>query len=81
MSTQLDALVVQVEANTTVIGSAEALIAGLAVTLADIQAQLAAQNIDNATLNDLQAKLADADAGLAAAIAANTPAEPAPPTP
>ena len=67
----LTALTAQVAANTTVIGSALALINGFA-------AQLAAAGTDPAKLADLQNQLKTQDDALAAAVAANIPT--APPT-
>lgn len=65
----LTSLTAQVAQNTTVIGSAKALISGFA-------AQLAAAGTDPQKLADLQSQLASSDDDLAAAVAANTPGAP-----
>jgi hypothetical protein len=67
----LDDLTAQVAANTTAISSALALIKGFS-------AQLAAAGTDPAKLAALQASLKASDDALAAAVAANLPAGPAP---
>lgn len=75
MSAELDALTAEVAAVTTVEQSAIALINGLA-------AQLAAAGTDPAKLQALHDSLAASSTALAAAVAANTPADPpAPVTP
>jgi hypothetical protein len=79
MSTQLDALKAQLAQNTTVIGSAVALIGGLKQQLDD-----AIASGDVAQLQALSDQLAADDLALAHAVSANTPGgpvvEPAPPT-
>lgn len=71
--TALTDLQTQVASNTSVIKSAETLLSGLAAALA---AAIAAQQggDDGAALQALQAQLSTDDAGLAAAVVANTPA-------
>lgn len=71
----LDNLVTEVSETTTVQASAVVLLNSLSATVTDIKAQLAAQGIDNATLNDLSASLDTNTNALADAIVANTPAE------
>ncbi len=68
----LDDLTAQVAQNTTVEGSALTLIQGLA-------AQLAAAGSNPTALAALQTQLKTSADALAAAVAANTPAAPAPP--
>lgn len=63
----LDALTAQVAANTTVIQSAETLIAGLA-------AQIQAAGTDPVKLQAIVDQLTSDDSGLADAVAKNTPA-------
>jgi len=65
----LDDLTTQVGQNTTVEGSAVTLIQGLA-------AQIAAAGTDPAKLSALQTQLKTSADALAAAVTANTPAEP-----
>ena len=72
MSQAMDDLEAQVAANADVVSSAVTLIQGIA-------AQLAAAGTDPAKLKALQDSLKSSDDALAAAVAANTPAEP--PTP
>ena len=75
----ITALTAQVTANTTVIGSAEATITGIAAALATALASASANGATPAELAQitaLQATLANDDTGLAAAVAANTPAAP-----
>ncbi len=67
MAGELDALKAQVSQNTTVIGSAIALIQGL-------KAKLDAAGTDPAALAALSAELGAQDQALADAITANTPA-------
>ncbi len=67
MSQQLDDLTTEVSNNTTVTKSALTLIQGLAKQLADA-------GTDPAKLQALRDSLAENDAALAAAVAANTPA-------
>lgn len=77
---QITALTAQVQADTTVIGSAVKLINGIAAQIqAAVQAALAAgaTAAQLKALNDLQTQLKTNDDSLAAAVAANTP--PAPP--
>jgi len=69
MATDLTGLTASVSRNTTVIGSALALIQG-------ISAQLAAAGTDPAALAALKSSLDNQDDALAAAVAANTPAAP-----
>jgi len=69
MSAELDALTVQVAANTTVEQSAITLIQGLAT-------QIAALKNDPAAITALSASLKNSADALAAAITANTPAAP-----
>ena len=70
MSAALDALTAQVTATNTVIASALTLINGLA-------AEIAAAGTDETALAALTTSLTIADAQLATAVAANTPAAPA----
>lgn len=70
----LTALQASVAQNTTVIGSALTLIQGFA-------AQLAAAGTDPVALAALKSQLDTSDSGLAAAVAANTPAAAATPVP
>ncbi len=75
MSAELDALAVQVKANTDLEASAVSLIQGIA-------AQLTALKNDPAAITALSTQLASSASALAAAITANTPAAPpAPATP
>lgn len=78
--TALTDLQTRVASNTTVIESAETLLSGLA---AQLEAAIAAQKNgdDGAALQALQAQLSTDDAGLAAAVVANTPAAPPAPAP
>ena len=69
MSAELDALTAKVVETNTVMGSAVALIGGLA-------AQIEALKTDPAALSALAASLEGSKAALAAAILANTPAAP-----
>lgn len=71
----LDALVQEVTETETVQASAVALLNGLSAIVTDIKAQLAAQGIDNATLNQLKTNLDTSTTALADAVAANTPGE------
>lgn len=71
----LDNLVTEVSETTTVQASAVTLLNGLSAVITDVRAQLAAQGIDNATLNNLSANLDTSTNDLAAAVSANTPAE------
>lgn len=73
MTANLQALTQQVQANTTVEGSAVTLIQGLASQLA--AAIAASNNGDDAALPALQAQLQSSAAALAAAVSANTPAQ------
>lgn len=68
----LTALTAQVQANTTVVGSALTLIQGLAQQLADA-------GTDPVKLQALQDQLKASDDALAQAVAANTPAPPSSP--
>lgn len=78
MSTQLEALVAQVQATNGVMESAVTLINGLQAQLAQVQADLAAQGVTNAQLDALTTQLNQGDDALQALLAANSPA-PAPP--
>ena len=69
MSVQLDALTAQVAKNTDVVNSAIKLIG-------NIKAQLDAAGTDPVKLAALSATLGTDDDALAAAVVANTPAEP-----
>ena len=69
MGLELDALTAKVAETNTVMGSAVALIGGLA-------AQIEALKTDPAALSALAASLEGSKAALAAAILANTPAAP-----
>lgn len=69
----LDNLVNEVTETTTVQASAVTLLNGLKTQLDAAIAELAAQGIDNATLNNLSASLDTSTNDLAAAVAANTP--------
>lgn len=69
----LDNLVNEVSETTTVQASAVTLLNGLKAQLDAAIAELAAQGIDNATLNNLSASLDTSTNDLAAAVAANTP--------
>lgn len=71
MSAEFDALVAQVTENTTVEASAVTLIQGIAAQLAG--------NPTPAQVDALAAELKTSSDALAAAVAANTPAAPAPP--
>jgi ABC-type transporter Mla subunit MlaD len=74
----LDNLVKEVTETTDVMSSAVTLLNGLGATVKQIKAELAALNIDNATLNELSTALDTRANELAAAITANTDAEPEP---
>lgn len=74
----LDNLVKEVTETTDVMGSAVTLLNGLGTTVKAIKAELAALNIDNAKLNELSTNLDTRANELAAAITANTDAEPEP---
>lgn len=66
----------EVERNRTVVGSAVALINGIA---GKIEAAVAANDAtDNTALTDLASSLRSDSDALAAAVSANTPSEPAP---
>lgn len=71
MSAEMDALTAQVTANTAVLQSAVTLINGIAD-------RIAAAGVDPAKLTALTDELRQQDDALAAAVAANTPAAPAP---
>lgn len=71
----LDTLVSEVSETTTVQASAVTLLNGLSAIITDVKAQLAAQGIDNETLNNLSASLDTSTNDLATAVSANTPAE------
>lgn len=82
LSDKIAALQASVNAETDVITSAEALLAGLKTSLDDALAKLAAAGVQPAdlqALTDLSASIDAKKTELAAAVAANTPA--APPTP
>jgi hypothetical protein len=68
----LDNLVNEVSETTTVQASAVTLLNGLKAQLDAAIAELAAQGIDNATLNNLSASLDTSTNALAEAVAANT---------
>lgn len=70
----VDDLKAQVSKNTEVISSAKTLIVGLKTSLDNAIAQLP----DTSALTELSAQLATDDQALADAVAANTPAAPAP---
>jgi hypothetical protein len=72
MSLQLDTLTAEVAQNTTVVGSAVALIQGFSARL---QAAIDA-GADPVALQALADELNNSNDALAAAVAANTPAEP-----
>jgi hypothetical protein len=76
MSQELDDLTAKVAEVATVEGSAVALITGIAAQLTELEAELAASGVDTAKLAQLTADLKAATDPLAAAVAANTPAEP-----
>lgn len=68
----LEALRSQVEQTNTVIGSAVTLIQGISATLQTVRAELAAQQVQNETLDSLAASLDASEQALAAAVAANS---------
>lgn len=76
MSAQLDALTAQVAQNTSVEASAIQLFTNLSTQLATVSTQLAAAGADVAALDGIRTTLATSASALAAAITANTPAEP-----
>lgn len=76
MSQSLDTLTTEVTEAKDVMGSALVLITGLAAKVAEIQAQLALQSVSNDALDALAADLDTSANALAAAVVANTPAEP-----
>ena len=72
----VDGLSAKVAANTTVIGSVEQLLTNIAAVIADLKTQLQNAGVDPAILTQidaLQKTLDTDDAGLAAAVLANTP--------
>ena len=71
----IDLLVTEVSETKTVQDSAIALLNGLKSRLDAAIAELAANGIDNATLNQLSTDLDTSTNALAAAVSANTPAE------
>lgn len=71
----LSAVQAAVEANTSVDASAETLLSELSAKISDLAAQLANEPAVQQALNDLAAGLTDSNNGLAAAVAANTPAD------
>lgn len=71
MSQELDNLTNEVSEEVGVIDSAIVLINGLAAQIAEIKAQLEAQGIDNAKLNELSATLDSKGNELAQAVANN----------
>jgi hypothetical protein len=79
--TVVDDLKAIVSNNTTVIGSALALIQGFATQLATITAELAAAGVDVTALKALGDQITADDKSLAAAVAANTPAANTPAAP
>lgn len=68
----LEALRSQVEQTNTVIGSAVTLIQGISATLQTVRAELAAQQVQNETLDSLAASLDATEQALAAAVEANS---------
>lgn len=70
----VDKLVAEVSETKTVHDSAVTLLNGLKARLDQAIAELAAQSIDNATLNSLSADLDTSTNALADAVVANTPA-------
>lgn len=72
----VDKLVTEVSETKTVQDSAITLLNGLSAIIADVKEQLAAQGIDNATLNQLATDLDANTNALADAVTANTPAAP-----
>lgn len=68
MSTQLDALTAQVQANTTLEGSATTMIQGIAAQIA-----AAVQSGDSTQLTQLASQLQASATALSAAVVANTP--------
>lgn len=82
LDTQIATLTSQVQQNTSVIGSAETLLSGLAASLqAALQSaqQAGASPEQLAEIQALQTQLANDDTGLAASVVANTPAASSPP--
>ena len=69
----VDKLVAEVAEDKTAKESAITLLNGLSAIIADIKAQLEAQGIDNATLNQLATDLDSSTNALADAVVANTP--------
>jgi hypothetical protein len=78
MSQEMDAIVAQVERNTTVVGSVADAFAGIKAKLDEATAELSASGVDTAKLASLSAQLAANTDKLAAAVVTNTPAAPAP---
>ena len=72
MSESLNTLTTEVSEAKDVMTSATLLIEGLAAKVAEIQAQLAAQNITNEALDTLASDLDASANALAAAVVANT---------
>jgi chromosome segregation ATPase len=79
MSAELDALVAQVQATNDVMASAVTLINGLSAQLGEVQAELAAQNVTNAKLDELKTALDQGDDALQALL--SPPVAPIPPAP
>ena len=71
MSAQLDALAAAVAANSTVTGSAIALLVGLHAKILDLLSQ---ETIDPAAIQSLADDLSEQTQALAEAVSANTPA-------
>lgn len=72
----IDRLEQEVARDTDVTSSAATLLNGLSAELQQVKDELAAQGVDNARLNSLVDSVASNTDALAAAVAANTPAEP-----
>ena len=75
MSAELDRLTAEVAESKTVMASAKVLIEGMAARLVQVQSELAAIGVTNATLDTLAVDLDVSANDLAAAVAANTAAE------
>jgi hypothetical protein len=74
----LVALQAAVAAQTSVIASAETLLTSLGTQLTTVEQQLAAGGADTTDLQAVITNITSNTSGLAAAVAANTPAAPAP---
>lgn len=77
----LAALQQQVTETNGVIASAVTLISGLSAQLALVQAELSAVGVTSAALDSLKESLDSSEQALAAAVAANAPADPVEPPP